>query len=72
MDRASIIDMMQSRITTPVDFNYDRLQGPPILSLISIQDTQDLHYIATSVKYSGKPRKKYKAIDDIMKARGFS
>lgn len=72
MDRASIIDMMQSKITTPDEFNYDRLQGPPILSLLSMQDVQDLHYIATSVKYSGNARKKYKAIDDIMKARNFS
>lgn len=72
MDRSSIIDMMQSRITTPADFNYDKLQGPPILALVSAQDVQDLHYIATSVKYSGNPRKKYKAIDSIMKARGFS
>ena len=71
MERASIIEMMQSRMTTPADFDFDHLYGPPLLAVLSPQDIQDLHHIATSIKYSGNPQKKYKAIDNILKPRGF-
>ena len=71
MDRASILDMMQSKVTTISDFNFDNLMGPPLASLLSPKDIQDLHYIATSVKYSGNAQKKYRAIDAILKPRGF-
>lgn len=71
LDRSSAIDRMQSRVVSIDEFNFDRLNAPPLYSLLSQQDIDNLYYIATSVKYSGNARKKYKAIDDIMKPRGF-
>jgi hypothetical protein len=52
MDRASILDMIQSRITTVYSFNYDNLIGPPISALMYQRDVDDLHHIVTSIKYS--------------------
>ena len=71
MSRSDIISIMQSTITDPATFDFDHLMGPGLFNLLSPKDVQDLNYIATSVKYSGNIRKKYKAIDSIMKPRGF-
>jgi hypothetical protein len=71
LDRNDIISRMQSKITTIDDFNFDKLSCPPLYSLFTMQDIDSLYNIATSIRYSGNPRKKYKAIDDIMKPRGF-
>lgn len=71
LDRSSAIDRMQSKVVSIDEFNFDRLVAPPLYSLLSQQDIDNLYHIATSIKYSGNARKKYKAIDDIMKPRGF-
>lgn len=71
LSRQVLIDRIQSKVTTIEDFNYDKLTAPPLAMLLSQQDIDNLYYIATSVKYSGKPDKKYEAINNIMKARGF-
>lgn len=71
LSRQALIDRIQSKVTTIEDFNYDKLVAPPLAMLLTQQDIDNLYYIATSVKYSGKPKKKYEAIDAIMKARGF-
>jgi len=71
LNRSSIIERMQSRIITPDEFNFDRLTGPPLYSLFYQHEIDSLYNIATSVRYSGNIHKKYKAIDDIMKPRGF-
>ena len=71
MDRASILDMIQSRITTVYSFNYDNLIGPPLSALLYQRDVDDLHHIVTSIKYSGNIRKRYKLVDDILKPKGF-
>lgn len=72
LDRNVIIDRVQSKTTTIDEFNFDKLIAPPLCSLLSMEDIDKLYYIATSVKYSGNARKKYKAIDDILKPRGFT
>ena len=72
LDRNAIIDRVQSKTTTIDEFNFDKLIAPPLCSLLSMEDIDKLYYIATSVKYSGNARKKYKAIDDILKPRGFT
>lgn len=71
LERSSAIDRLQSRMVSIDEFNFDRLTAPPLYSLLTQYDIDLLYKIATSVKYSGNPRKKYKAIDDIMKPRGF-
>lgn len=71
LTRSSAIDRLQSKLVSVDEFNFDRLSAPPLYSLLTQYDIDNLYRIATSVRYSGNPRKKYKAIDDIMKARGF-
>ena len=71
LSRQALIDKIQSKVTSIEDFNYDKLTAPPLYTLLSQQDIDNLYYIATSVKYSGKPAQKYAAMDAIMNARGF-
>ena len=72
LTRQALIDRCQSKVTSIEEFNYDMLTAPPLSMLLSQFDIDKLYYIATSVKYSGNPQKKYKAIDDIMRSRGFT
>ena len=71
LTRQALIDRIQSKVTTIEDFNYDKLTAPPLYTLLSQYDIDSLYNIATSVKYSGNPKKKYEAIDSIMRPRGF-
>lgn len=66
-----LLNMLYSGVTTAVDFHYDQLQAPPLLSLLTIYDIDELRKIATSVALSGNVDKKYKMINNIMKLRGF-
>jgi hypothetical protein len=72
VNRNYILDRLTSKTTTQAEFNFDNLQAPPINSIFSIQDLQYLHYLATSLKLSGKPLFKFNEIDKIMESRGFS
>ena len=69
--RNHIIDKMQSRMMSVDEFNFDHLMAPPLYSFLTQYDIDQLRYIATSIRYSGKINQKYKAIDQIMKSRGF-
>lgn len=71
LTRQALIDKIQSKVTSIEDFNFDKLTAPPLYSLLTQYDIDNLYYIATSVKYSGKPKQKYDAIDAIMRPRGF-
>lgn len=62
---------LQSKVVTRDEFNFDNLFARPLYSMLSIQDIDSLYNIATSVRYAGNARKKYKAIDTIMHSRGF-
>lgn len=67
----SILNLLYSGTTTALDFHYENLCAPPILSFLTIQDIEELRKIATSVRLSGDVDKKYQMINDIMKIRGF-
>lgn len=69
--RNHIIDRLQSKMMTIDEFNYDHLMAPPLYSFLTQSDIDQLRYIATSIRYSGKINQKYKAIDQIMNPRGF-
>ena len=71
LNRSPVIDRMQSRMVSIDEFNFDQLIAPPLYSLLSQYDIDRLYNIATSVRYSGNAAKKYKAINEIMKPRGF-
>ena len=69
--RDFILERITSRAITPGEFNYDKMQAPPLSMLLSPYDIQELHIIATSLKLSAKPQEKYKLIDNVMRNRGF-
>ena len=71
MSRASLIEQLYVKRKSALEFNYDALWAPPIMSIFSQQDISELYKIATSLKYNGNIEKKYELIDAIMKSRGF-
>lgn len=71
MARADILSIMYNKEKSPLEFHFDTLMINPMLSYITLQDIEQLKYIATSVKLSSKINKKYKMIDDILTNRGF-
>lgn len=70
-NRNYILDRLKSKTVTVDEFNYDRLQAPPISAMFTQEDIAKLNYIAKSLKYSAKPQIKYQEIDKIMRSRGF-
>lgn len=70
-ERSGIIDRLKGGTTTIDDFNYDKLSAPPLSMLLNQYDIDRLYNIATSVRYAGNVRKKYKAIDEILLPRDF-
>jgi hypothetical protein len=71
IDRNYAITRLKSRAISKNEFNYDILSAPPILSMFTVDDIDQLYYLATSPKYSAKLDFKYKEIDRIMRNRGF-
>ena len=71
IDRNYALTRLKSRAMTKDEFNYDMLSAPPILSMFTAEDIDQLYYLATSARYSAKLDLKYKEIDRIMKNRGF-
>lgn len=71
MSRVSVLESMYSVKKSPLEFNYDMLCAPPILAILDNIDIGKLYNIATSVRYNGNINKKYRAIDEVMKRRGF-
>lgn len=70
-NRNYIIDRLKSKTVSIDEFNYDRLQAPPISAMFTPFDIVQLNKIAKSIKYSGRPDLKYQEIDKIMRSRGF-
>jgi hypothetical protein len=70
IDRDRMIKRALSKKVTIDEFNFDHMTAPPIASRFTPTDIGDLHYLATSVKYSSKLQFKYIAIDEIMRRRG--
>lgn len=71
MSRVSVLESLYSKKKSALEFNYDNLWAPPIMSLLSQDDINELIRIATSLRYNGKIETKYKLIDKVMNARGF-
>lgn len=71
-ERAGIIDRLKVGTTTIDEFNYDNLLAPPLSTLLNQYDIDRLYNIATSVRYAGNVKKKYKAIDEILLPRDFT
>lgn len=71
MARADIMSILYSKNKSPLDFNFDSLVAPPLLSFFTPDDIYSLYKIATSLKLSSKIKEKYRLIDEIMVRRGF-
>lgn len=69
--RNYIIERMKQKPVSISEFNYDNLKAPPISCMFTPQDISRLNQIATSLRLSGRPKDKYKMIDEIMTTRGF-
>ncbi len=71
VDRNSVISRLSSRVITKGEFDFERLTAPPLSCFIDQPRIDRLYNIASSVRYSGNARKKYKAMDEIMNPLGF-
>lgn len=72
MDRRDVLKrLLYPKCKTAVEFKFDTLIANPMLTYITVQDIAQLNKIATSIKYSSKPKVKYKMIDNILVPRGF-
>lgn len=69
--RNYIIERLKQKPVSISEFNYDNLKAPPISCMFAPQDISRLNQIATSLRLAGRPKDKYKMIDEIMNARGF-
>lgn len=68
--RSYIIDRLKSKKTTIDEFNFDKLQAPPLSMFLSPFDIAELRGIATSLKLSGKPKERLSMIDTVLRRRG--
>lgn len=71
MARADMLSILYSKEKSPLEFNFDSLYVPSMYNYILPQDIYGLYNIASSTRYASNIELKYKAIDDIMKSRGF-
>ena len=72
MSRVSLLDQLYcGNNKSALEFDYDKLWAPPIRSLFTQEDINELYRIATSLKYNGNVDLKYKLIDSVMISRGF-
>lgn len=72
MDRRDILKrILYPKCKTAIEFQFDTMIVNPLLSYITVQDISQLYKIATSLKYSSKPKEKYAMINQILEPRGF-
>ena len=72
MSRVSVIEQITAdKQKSALKFHWDSLWAPPIMSLFTPDDINELIRIATSLRYSGNITKKYDMIDVVMRRRGF-
>ena len=72
MDRQDVLKrLLYPKCKSAIEFQFDSLLVNPLLSYVTVQDIAQLYKIATSLKYSSKPKEKYAMIDKIMTNRGF-
>jgi hypothetical protein len=67
-----LLDRIYNKVKLPSEVEFDELKPSfSIFQAFSTNDFVNLHDIASSIRYSGKLKKKKDAIDKIMTARGF-
>lgn len=71
MARADLINILYSANRTPLEFKFQSLTAPPLLSLISAYDIKNLNDIARDPRLSSKLTKKLEYIKGILEPRGF-
>lgn len=71
MAKVDVLKILMSKKVTLEESIFDSLWIYPMNCYLSQNDIDALHSIATSIRLSSKIEKKYKMIDDIMRARGF-
>lgn len=72
MDRKDVLKrLLYPKCKSAIEFQFDSLRSNPLLYYITVQDIAQLNKIATSIKYSSKPKEKYAMIDKILTQRGF-
>ena len=71
MARADIINRLYSANKTPLEFQFQSLVAPPLLSLLPPYDIKQLNDIAKDPKLTGKINKKLEYIKNILQPRGF-
>lgn len=72
MANINLQSILYSKKVSQVEFMFDSLFALPLSNFLYLSDIEKLNNIATSLRYSGNISKKYKAIDEIMKLRGFT
>lgn len=71
-DRDYIIERAKTRSLTAEQFDYEKLSCPySLYQLFSYNDIWTLYDIASSPKWTGKPKEKHRIINQIMNSRGF-
>ena len=71
LDKGSILQFLYSKRMSPLEFNWETMVAPPLLSLLNINDAIMLNKIAMSNKLASKPKEKYQMIKSILEPRGF-
>lgn len=72
MTRDELLKKIYSKKKLVRNFDYDGLWHAPISSYLSKYDLDALYKVAKSARLSAKPKEKFKAMDDIMRSRGFT
>ena len=72
MSRVSLIEQLYAnKKRNALEFNWDALWAPPIRSILTQEDINELYRIATSLRYNADVERKLELIDSVMKTRGF-
>lgn len=71
MAKADLLSILYSKEKSPLEFKFDSMWIPSMYNFLTPQDIAELHYLASSAKFSSKIDYKYKEIDRIMNNRGF-
>lgn len=71
MARADTLSKLYAKTGTALEFNYDLLTAPPLLSLIPKRDMDYLYKILTSVRYNSKMDFKEAEAKKVLEYNGF-
>lgn len=71
MARADLLNRLYSAHKTPLEFQFQSLIAPPLLSLLSPYDIKMLNDLARDPRLSAKLNKKLEIIKSILEPRGF-